>query len=299
MVVFEPGAEGARDRLVEELELVGFDVETARGRKQTGEAALKRDDVEVVVWVSRESELTVMMADDGGEEPKVHPVKQQPGESDHLVALRTAEHLRGRFLDTDTPGGSHDKDDRQDPRTYRVALSAGPALLYRSYAGVGPGLILDGAYFWSRRWGVGPYFLTSLRRQAWARAPDQFSLTHLEVGAQLRTILYPPTAQDFELQALARVGGRQIALRGTTGKPDERFEGSLAALILGAALQINYSPVSWFALGAQGGGALGFSLGYPPTDGLKKQEKAALDEDEAESSPDLLLLLAAQASLRF
>jgi hypothetical protein len=292
--VYAAGTEKTAQRLVEELELLGMTVEAER-RTTDGTFPTRPDADAIVVVRGDRSVVLHLTADDGkGHSEKVE-VPRNPGDSDDLVALRAAEELRGTLLETEPDATRTDS----PPAAYRVSLTAGAALFARTYARPTVGFIADGAYWLHPRWGVGPYFMNALSRDPWRIAPDQFTLTHFSLGAQGRGILYESGGTGFELQALARVGGRALTLYGETGKPTTRFHGSSAAFELGAGIEANYALTSWFVLGAQASGTLGLPLAWPrASSDLKNPERKALEEAD-ESGPDGLFGFAAHATLRF
>lgn len=318
VVVHEPGTERMRNRLVEELQLVGFSVETIEGRRKTVAAARSRSDVAAVVHLQAAGRVSSWVAPPPDEslpnesppdetfgakdEPADEPVEleSRKGEPVDLLALRTAEHLRGELL----PAGADLKDDDDRARSatrsgsYRVSLTLGLALTYSSLTGPGIGPVGDVA-FWLGRVGVGAFALLPLNRTRLDDAPEHLSHKPTIGGVRLRALLLENDGTGLELQAVASAGARVLSIRGESGANDS-YQDTATALAFGLGLELAYAPVTWFAAGGGVGGLLGLPLSGPEVAAeLNPPAARAITNLQNASGPDGTFVATGHVTFRF
>jgi hypothetical protein len=303
VVVQEPGTERLRSRLVEELQLVGFTVETAQGGEKAAERARHRPDVAAVVHLQSGGKVVLWAEPERAEEEPVE-LERRKKESSDLVALRTAEHLRGELLPTESKSPSKRRERRSGTRPterftpYWVSLTIGPAFSYSNLMGAGVGPTADAA-IWFGRFGIGPFALITLNRTLVEGAPDHLSHKPTIVGARLRALLVENGGTGFEMQAMTSAGVRVVSFRGESGATSG-FEDTATALSLGLGVEFSYAPVKWFSVGASAGGRLGVTLSGPDeSEGLNPPALRALEDLRNSSSPDGTFVGSAHVTFRF
>lgn len=270
LILVEPGAEQAAERLEEELALVGLQAESQAGTRQDARLALEERTATAVVHLRTDGATIWVLKDSSPDtQPSPAQVGRHPNESPELLALRSAELLRGQLLPAEE--ATRERKPRQGGvltpnRWGRMAsFTTGPALLYRSYGGAAPGWTGDGS-LWIGRWGFGTYLTAALIRSHWTQQEQResvISFHQLGAGGQARLLLAQTRTTAFEVQALARLGLTSLSLLQEAGPPKERIEGKAVFLDAHGGLEGTWRLASWLRAGVQGLGGTHISLAWP------------------------------------
>lgn len=259
LVVTEPGSQRTGELLVDELDLLGLTSQVERGREREAEAAQRRSEYRAVVWLRDDHQARIWLQDD----PSFAPHEVAPSESPELLALRTAELLRGRLLPAEQaprPPADAEPTEHETPQDLRIQLFAGPGLGISSYAEPLPLFSLGFGYRPWRRLMVGAFTTLSLARNAWQAAPEDLSTSQFSLGGRFGFRWLDPPAGPFRSQLLLRSALRGVQVRTSKGGPMEKGSAMLWGVTADLGLDGEYVLTPWFSLAAEMCVIVGFPL---------------------------------------
>jgi hypothetical protein len=269
LIVVDSGADQSGQRIEEELSLVGIESEAREGSRDDAQLALRENGTTAVVHL-REDGATIWVRKQGSHEtePIATEVSRHPNESPELLALRSAELLRGQLLPAEEERRARSPRAGAAPGPSRIAsFTTGPALLYRSYGGVAPGWTGDGS-LWFGRWGFGTYVTAALTRSDWTpEAKNALSFHQLGAGAQVRLLIVQSRSTRFEAQAIARLGLASLSLLQESGPPKDRIKGKAVFLDPHGGVEATWRLAPWLLAGVQALGGAHLSLSWPDPKG--------------------------------
>jgi len=259
-VVTERGTERTGELLVDELDLLGLSSQLERGQEHAAEAGHDRSEHRAVVWLHDDHQARIWLKGEDSSRP--HDVASS--ESPELLALRTAELLRGRLLPGDEPAQAATEADAAGPASahaLRFHMAAGPGIVVSSYAEPLPTFNLAFGYRPWPRLSVGAFTTGSLVPNAWQGYSDQLTTSQFSVGGRLGLLWLEPPGSGIRSHLLLRGAIRGLQVRSPKGGPMEKGSALLWGPTVDLGLDGEYELTPWFSLGVE----LCFIVGFPLT----------------------------------
>lgn len=264
LIVYEASERETRDRLHEEFALIGLEVESREGTRSDALFARDQREAEAVVLLEP-SGASIWVTEGSSSSAAPAVVKRDAGETSDMVALRSAELVRGHLLSKEP--GSFDESSAAAqgwPGNFqrKFSLTLGPTLFLRTFGGSAPGFTGD-ATVWFGPVGIGAYAAVPFGRSEWAGKAKDITFLQYSGGLGGRLLLFQSGDELFELQALMRVGVTPLSLRRNKGPEDRQFE-SWAYFFSGdLGTEATFGIGSWFRLGAQMVGGFAAPINWP------------------------------------
>jgi len=268
LIVAAPGSEHTQHLLADELEVLGLRAELDRGDRPRAEDERTNPDHRAIVWLEDDQGASIWLTEDESEQP---PHEVEPSTSPELLALRTAEILRGRLLPGEKPppataDGQHATvDDRSSASPPRFLLSGGPGISISSYAEPLPTFSLGFAYRPWARVAIGAVAIGALARNAWLDDPEQLSASQWSLGLRLAFRWLGPGEARFHSDVLLGAALRQLQVRSEKGGPMEKGTASMWGPTFDLGINGFHDLTPWFALGLEASFVLGIPLSRSAT----------------------------------
>lgn len=260
LVITAPGEERSGRLLVDELDLLGLTSQLEPGHERAAEAAHEDSNHRAIVWLHDEHQARIWLK---GEDPSAHH-DVASSESRELLALRTAELLRGRLLPGEDPPSREEEAAPREPEVRanpRFHLFGGPGLIVSSYAEPLPAFSLGLAYqAWSRM-SVGAFVVGSLADNAWQGNPEELTASQFSLGGRLGLTWLALPAGRIRSDLLLRATFRGLQVRSERGGPMEKGSATLWGPTVDLGVDGRYELTPWFGLGMEACFVLGFPLG--------------------------------------
>jgi hypothetical protein len=266
LIVAAPGSEHTQRLLADELEVLGLRSELDRGARPSAEEERTNSDHRAIVWLKDDQGASIWLTEDESEEP---PHQVEPSSSPELLALRTAEVLRGRLLPGEKPPSTADEQastvDRSSGFSPRFALSGGPGVSVSSYAEPLPTFSLGFAYRPWPRVAIGALAIGALARNAWLKDPEQLAASQWSLGLRLAVRWLGSGEARFHSDVLLGAALRQLQVRSEKGGPMEKGTASIWGPTFDLGINGFHDLTPWFGLGLEASFVLGIPLSHSAT----------------------------------
>jgi hypothetical protein len=263
LIVAAPGSERTQRLLADELEVLGLRAELDRGSRRTAEHERTSADHRAIVWLKDDEGASIWLTEDQSGQP-AHEV--DPSSSPELLALRTAEVLRGRLLPGEKPSPpaadeqtstAHDRSFASSPR---FALFGGPGISLSSYAEPLPTFSMGLAYRPWARVAIGVVGIGTLARNAWLADPEQLSASQWSLGLRAALRWLASNEARFHSDVLLGAGVRQLQVRRDNGGPMQKGTASIWGPTFDLGVNGFHDLTPWFGLGLEASLVLGIPL---------------------------------------
>jgi len=304
LVVAAPGAKRGGQLLADELELVDLSVKQVSGPRERAESEQAEGEHRAVVWLDDQQGAVIWLKDEPEGSP-AHEVERTA--TPELLALRTAEVLRGRLLPAEGSepsgwgGGSPGTATDPPLPIRRFALAGGPGVIASSYAQPLPSFSLQFVY---RPWpivSVGAFGIGSLTQNGWLVDPVQFSTSQFSFGAAFGVRWLDPPAARFHSDLVLRSAVRRLQVRTEGGGPMGKVNANLWGPTFDFGVGVSWELAPWFDLGLESCFIVGLPLGRSifKDDGKEPPADAPIIAATASTDPDFQVVTTFLASASF
>ena len=259
LIVVAPGSERTQQLLADELEVLGLRTDLDRGSQLAAEEKRATSDHRAIVWLKDDQGASIWLTEDDSGQP---PHEVEPSSSPELLALRTAEVLRGRLLPGEKPHPATEDSSANDgspASTPRFLVSGAMGVSVSSYAEPLPTFSLGFAYRPWDRVAIGPLAVGTLARNAWQGDPEQLAASQWSVGVRLALRWLGSREARFHSDLILGGALRQLNVRSEKGGPMEKGTASIWGPTFELGVNGFHDVTPWFGLG----GEACFVLGLP------------------------------------